>query len=176
MKRTVKESINQRYLLVKTEEELIKVLNPKITGWRNYYKTRNDRNWMRAIDWYILCSFCRWNNKKRQQTRKLKGLYATKLRLQEKGLQLMAAWRNAVERRMSESRMRENLTYGLMRGKRAKPSDLLYTSEGTSYEKRHCVPEMRTRTKKKKRRSSIQISLLKISGSRSSLLQIPTIC
>ncbi len=39
MKRTVKESINQRYLLVKTEEELIKVLNLKITGWRNYYKT-----------------------------------------------------------------------------------------------------------------------------------------
>ena len=59
MKRTVKESINQRYLLVKTEEELIKVLNPKITGWRNYYKTRNDRKWMRAIDWYILCTFCR---------------------------------------------------------------------------------------------------------------------
>ena len=25
--------------------------------------------------------------------------------------------------------MRENLTYGLMRGKRAKPSDLLYTIE-----------------------------------------------
>ena len=91
MKRTVKESINQRYLLIKTEEELIKVLNPKITGWRNYYKTRNDRKWMRAIDWYILCTFCRWNNKKRQQTRKLKGLYATKIRLQEKGLQLMAA-------------------------------------------------------------------------------------
>lgn len=91
MKRTVKESINQRYLLAKTEEELIKVLNPKITGWRNYYKTRNDRKWMRAIDWYILCTFCRWNNKKRQQTRKLKGLYATKIRLQEKGLQLMAA-------------------------------------------------------------------------------------
>lgn len=32
-----------------------------------------------------------WNNKKRQQTRKLKGLYATKIRLQEKGLQLMEA-------------------------------------------------------------------------------------
>ena len=50
MKRTVKESINQRYLLAKTEEELIKVLNPKIIGWRNYYKTRNDRKWMRAIE------------------------------------------------------------------------------------------------------------------------------
>ena len=27
---------------------------------------------------------------------------------------------------MSESRVRENLTHGLMRGKRAKPSNLLY--------------------------------------------------
>lgn len=91
MKRTVRETINQRYLLVKTEEELIKVLNPKIVGWRNYYQTRNDGKWMRAIDWYILCTFCRWNNKKRQQTRKLKGLYKTKLRLREKGLQSMIA-------------------------------------------------------------------------------------
>ena len=91
MKRIVKENVNQRYLLVKTEDELIKVLNPKIIGWRNYYQTRNDGKWMRAIDWYILCTFCRWSNKKRQQTRKLKDLYATKLRLREKGLQLMTA-------------------------------------------------------------------------------------
>ncbi len=33
---------------------------------------------------------------------------------------------NAVERRMSESRVRENLTHGLMRGKRVDPSNLLY--------------------------------------------------
>ena len=91
MKQTVKETINQRYQLVKTEEELIKELNPKITGWRNYYKTRNDRKWMNAMDWYILCTFCRWNNKKRQQTRKLKGLSTTKQRLREKGLQRMSA-------------------------------------------------------------------------------------
>jgi len=91
MKRIVKENINQRYLLVKTEEELIEILNPKIVGWRNYYRTRNDRKWMNAIDWYILCTFCRWNNKKRQHTRKLKGLYETKQRLREKGLQLMTA-------------------------------------------------------------------------------------
>ena len=91
MKRIVKENINQRYLLVKTEEELIEILNPKIIGWRNYYRTRNDRKWMNAIDWYILCTFCRWNNKKRQHTRKLKGLYETKQRLREKGLQLMTA-------------------------------------------------------------------------------------
>ena len=91
MKQTVKENINQRYLLVKTEEELIKILNPKIVGWRNYYRTRNDRKWMKAIDWYILCTFVRWNNKKHQQKRKLKGMYETQIRLRDKGLQLMTA-------------------------------------------------------------------------------------
>ena len=39
----------------------------------------------------------------------------------EKGLKKMAgAWRNAVERKMSESRVREKLMHGLMRGKREK--------------------------------------------------------
>ena len=91
MKQTVKDKINQRYLLVKAEEDLIEIINPQIIGWRNYYRTRNDRKWMSAIDWYILCSFCRWNNKKRQQKRRLKRLYETKIRLREKGLQLMTA-------------------------------------------------------------------------------------
>ena len=89
MKQTVKENINQRYLLVKTEEELIEILNPKIVGWRNYYRTINDEKWMKAIDWYILCTFVRWSNKKHQQKRKLKGMYQTKLKLRDKGLQRM---------------------------------------------------------------------------------------
>ena len=119
MKQSIKETINQRYLLAKEEEDLIKEINLKIIGWRNYYRTKTDGKWLKAIDWYLLCSFTRWSNKKHQQKRKLKDLYKTKLRLKKKGLQSMTAWRNAVERRMSESRMRENLTYGLMRGKRA---------------------------------------------------------
>lgn len=91
MKSTIKENINQRHLLPKSEEELIKVMNPKIVGWRNYYKTRNDGKWLKAIDWYILCTFTRWYNKKHQNSRSLKGLHKTKLNLMGKGLQQMAA-------------------------------------------------------------------------------------
>ena len=91
MKAEIKKNVNGRSLLVAKEEDLIKNLNPKIIGWKNYYSTKTNETWMQELDWYILCTFCRWNNKKRQQTRKLKGLYATKIRLQEKGLQLMEA-------------------------------------------------------------------------------------
>jgi RNA-directed DNA polymerase len=91
MKSAIKENINQRNKLPKSEEELIKVMNPKIVGWRNYYKTRNDGKWLKAIDWYILCTFTRWYNKKHQNSRSLKGLYKTKLNLLDKGLQQMTA-------------------------------------------------------------------------------------
>ncbi|RDY32955.1 group II intron maturase-specific domain-containing protein, partial [Lachnotalea glycerini] len=74
-----------------SEEELIQVMNPKIVGWRNYYKTKNDGKWLRAIDWYILCTFTRWYNKKHQNSRSLKGLYKIKLKLVDKGLQQMIA-------------------------------------------------------------------------------------
>ena len=40
MKAAIKENVNRRALLVKDEEELIKNLNPKIVGWRNYYRTK----------------------------------------------------------------------------------------------------------------------------------------
>lgn len=91
MKQGIKETINQRYLLIKSEEELIKEINPKIIGWRNYYRTRNDEKWLRAIDWYVLCSFTRWSNKKLQKKRKLKDIGKIRKQLKEKGLQSMTA-------------------------------------------------------------------------------------
>ena len=40
MKQSIKETINQRYLLAKEEEDMIKEINLKIIGWRNYYRTK----------------------------------------------------------------------------------------------------------------------------------------
>ena len=91
MKQTIKKNVNQRYLLTRTEEELIKNLNPKIIGWRNYYRTERNGKWMQALDWYILCTFCRWYNKKHHQRQRLKGLRNTRQRLEQKGLQRMTA-------------------------------------------------------------------------------------
>ena len=66
MKAEVKRNVNRRSLLVAKEEDLIKNLNPKITGWKNYYSTKRNEKWMQALDWYIICTFTRWYNKKHQ--------------------------------------------------------------------------------------------------------------
>ncbi|MFR3322883.1 MAG: group II intron reverse transcriptase/maturase [Lachnospiraceae bacterium] len=60
MKTAIKSNVNSRSLLVASEEDLIKNLNPKITGWKNYYTTKTSDKWMQALDWYIICTFTRW--------------------------------------------------------------------------------------------------------------------
>ena len=59
MKAEIKRNVNNRSLLVAKEEDLIKNLNPKITGWKNYYSTKTNEKWMQALDWYIICSFAK---------------------------------------------------------------------------------------------------------------------
>lgn len=67
MKDAVKEVLGKRSSLPKDISELIKTLNPKITGWRNYYGLKFADKWMKAIDWHILQWFTRWWNRKRQR-------------------------------------------------------------------------------------------------------------
>ena len=67
MKTEIKKNVNGRSLLVAKEEDLIKNLNPKITDWKNYYSTKTNEKWMQALDWYIICTFTRWYNKKHQR-------------------------------------------------------------------------------------------------------------
>ena len=64
MKAEIKKNVNGRSLLVAKEEDLIKNLNPKIIGWKNYYSTKTNETWMQELDWYIICTFTRWYNKK----------------------------------------------------------------------------------------------------------------
>ena len=63
MKAEIKKNVNSRSLLVAKEEDLIKNLNPKIIGWKNYYSTKTNETWMQELDWYIICTFTRWYNK-----------------------------------------------------------------------------------------------------------------
>lgn len=65
MRTKVKEATSPRSLLVRRLTDLIKELNPKITGWRNYYATVDPgsaNKFLAKIDWYIrkrLMIFCR---------------------------------------------------------------------------------------------------------------------
>ena len=90
MKAAIKETVNRRALLVKDEEELIKNLNPKIVGWRNYYRTKLNGKWMRSLDWYILCTFTRWFNKKHQRKSYISKMEYVRNMIYSKGLKRMA--------------------------------------------------------------------------------------
>lgn len=91
MKNMIKDTVNKRNVLTKSIEELVEIINRKIVGWRNYYKTRNNDKWMKAIDWYTLCTFTRWYNKKHKSRRMLSNLCKVRGILRERNLQYMIA-------------------------------------------------------------------------------------
>lgn len=91
MKAAIRENVNSRYLLVASEEDLIKTMNPKITGWRNYYQTKTNNKWMQALDWYIICTFTRWYNKKHQRRNHMSKVGKVRTTIYEKGLKRMTA-------------------------------------------------------------------------------------
>jgi RNA-directed DNA polymerase len=91
MKATIKENVNNRCLLVASEDDLIKTMNPKITGWRNYYQTKTNNKWMQALDWYVICTFTRWYNKKHQRRSHMSNVGKVRTIIYEKGLKRMTA-------------------------------------------------------------------------------------
>lgn len=90
IKAAIKSNVNSRSLLVANEEDLIKNLNPKITGWKNYYTTKTSDKWMRALDWYVICTFTRWYNKKHQRRNRMSKIGFVRSTIYEKGLKRMA--------------------------------------------------------------------------------------
>lgn len=89
MKATIKANVNSRSLLVANEEDLIKTLNLKIIGWRNYYQTKTNGKWLQALDWYIICTFTRWYNKKHQRRSSLSRVGKVRTIIYDKGLRKM---------------------------------------------------------------------------------------
>lgn len=90
IKTAIKSNVNSRSLLVASEEDLIKNLNPKITGWKNYYTTKTSDKWMQALDWYIICTFTRWYNKKHQRRNHMSKVGLVRNTLYKNGLKRMA--------------------------------------------------------------------------------------
>ncbi|WP_334073498.1 group II intron maturase-specific domain-containing protein [Paenibacillus sp. A14] len=55
MREKVKKETAPRNKLVKTLNDLVKELNPKIQGWKNYYSKVDPgkaKSYLREIDWY----------------------------------------------------------------------------------------------------------------------------
>ena len=68
----------------------IQNINPKITGWKNYYSTKTNEKWMQALDWYIICTFTRWYNQKHQRRKHMSRVGFVRNSIYEKGLKKMA--------------------------------------------------------------------------------------
>lgn len=71
MRANIKEVFASPSKLLWSMEEMVKLLNPKIVGMRNYYARRFTRPWLWKIEKYINYKFTRWYNRKKQRKYRL---------------------------------------------------------------------------------------------------------
>jgi RNA-directed DNA polymerase len=71
MRANIKEVFSSPSKLLWSMEEMVKLLNPKIIGMRNYYARRFTRPWLWKIEKYINSKFTRWYNRKKQRNYRL---------------------------------------------------------------------------------------------------------
>ncbi|MDQ0885888.1 hypothetical protein QFZ81_000976 [Paenibacillus sp. V4I9] len=97
MRTRVKEETASRGLLNCQLNMMVKLLNPMIQGWRNYYAHQDvDRSmanrFLGKVDWYILRRLrLFWNNKHRKRKRNWSEM---QILLQRAGLKTVCSWKN----------------------------------------------------------------------------------
>jgi len=119
----IRELTAKRSILSWSLERVIGRLNPVLRGWMNYFRFGNSSSKFSQIDRYVQERLVLWWSKKHQKSGRRWGVDFTYERFRRCGMQILNGnvkyWSNksnAQGRGSSESRMRENLTYGLMRG------------------------------------------------------------
>lgn len=71
MRANIKQVFASPSRLLLSIEDMIKILNPKILGMRNYYTRRFSRPWLWKIEKYVNYKFTRWYNRKKQRNYRL---------------------------------------------------------------------------------------------------------
>ena len=71
MRANIKEVFASPSKLLLSIEDMVRLLNPKIIGMRNYYTRRFARPWLWKIEKYINFKFTRWYNRKKQHNYRL---------------------------------------------------------------------------------------------------------
>jgi RNA-directed DNA polymerase len=89
MRERVSAELGHRAALQQDLREMVEKLNPKIRGWRNYYRTKTSRHWLAKIDWHILQRFTIWYNKKHQRRAHFGRMSIVLGQLNELGLEKM---------------------------------------------------------------------------------------
>ena len=90
MRDKIKGVFASRSTLLLDVQEMIKILNPKIIGMRNYYGLKNARKQLNKMDWYIIKKFTLWYNYKIQNGRRHSGISKVRKVIYENGLQRFA--------------------------------------------------------------------------------------
>lgn len=87
MREKIKNVLGNRSTLATDMLDIVKILNRKLVGFKNYFKLKYATKQLNKIDWYVLCSFVRWYNKKKQRQPRNKRIKEVSLLL--KGMKLV---------------------------------------------------------------------------------------
>lgn len=91
MRVNIRSVFASRSMLLLDIQEMIRKLNPKIIGMKNYYGLKNARKQLNKIDWYIVKKFTIWYNKKKRNNRHFLHISKVRRLIYEEGLQKLAS-------------------------------------------------------------------------------------
>lgn len=91
MRDNIKAVFASRSTLLLEVGDMIKILNPKIMGMRNYYGLKHAGKQLNKMDWYIIKKFTLWYNYKTQNKRRYAGISNVREIIYKKGLRKLAS-------------------------------------------------------------------------------------
>jgi group II intron reverse transcriptase/maturase len=122
----VRELTDARRSGAKDVKDVIEQLNPVLRGWGNYFRTGNADRVFNEVDGYVYRRLHRWLRRRGGQRTRYQPQKWPKERLHGLGLHKLQGTvkypAQATPRTPSESRMRENRTYGLKGGAGTRPA------------------------------------------------------
>lgn len=86
MRSKIKDILNQRSSLYKDIKEMIKIMNRRLVGFKNYYGLKYAGKQLNKLDWYVLEKFTVWYNHKKQIRPRRKGIKQMYTLLKREGI------------------------------------------------------------------------------------------
>ncbi|MCY6355362.1 group II intron reverse transcriptase/maturase [Clostridium sp. ZS2-4] len=90
MREKLKQILNNRATLKRDIKEMIKIINRRLRGFKNYYGLKYASKHLNKIDWYVIEKFTIWNNHKRQIRPRRRGLRKMSINLKVYGIVKLA--------------------------------------------------------------------------------------
>lgn len=91
MKEKIKLILSNRATLKQPLEEMVKRINRRLVGFKNYYALKYTKKYLSKIDWYVVEKFTIWNNDKRQRKPRRRGMKEININLKKYGIVKLAS-------------------------------------------------------------------------------------